>query len=290
MAVQMRNAVVSEPPSNRNLALSMHVLLAPVRRDLAARRPEQADRVVLWTVTPRADGIEQERVESSSRLDGRRPRRPGPRRTSAARRGPPPSSPSPPRACRRRRSGRPRTRAMTAIGSSRARSSYSSKRPSGPPGRRCAPRRAAGPRVMASGAIGSGRQACDSDRWRVSCSRARRASGSRAARRSPRRPAACPSAPRTGPRAARRTCSRRATARATRSSLRPSTTGPTAAHRLVGGVRVDVAQVAQRDRARAAAGRCASVVTRPPLRCRGAERRSRLGAGQVAGASRSCGD
>ena len=47
------------------------VLLAPVRSDLPPRRPEQADGVVLWAVTTRSDGIEQQWVESPGRLDGR---------------------------------------------------------------------------------------------------------------------------------------------------------------------------------------------------------------------------
>ena len=109
---------------------------------------------------------------------------------------------------------------MTAIGSSRARSSYSSKA-----GRSARPamRSATSGRTarIASGAMGSGRQACDTCAVQRVVRGARRASGSRAARRSRRRRAACRSAPRTGPRGARRRCSRRATAPATPSSPRP---------------------------------------------------------------------
>ena len=62
------------PTFEQELGIVEHVLLTPVRGDLAARRPEQADDVGLRPGAPGADGVDEQRIKTFRRLDRSRSR------------------------------------------------------------------------------------------------------------------------------------------------------------------------------------------------------------------------
>ena len=204
------------------------VLLAPVGGDVLAELPQHADRVVFGPIAPRADGVEQDRVQAPRRLDRRRPRH----RVLAVRVAPGQHRLQP--ALRLAQGRGVGVRHAEHAGDDRDRQQPGQVvvqlegRPSRP-GRRCVPRRAAGRRASRSGAMGSGRQACDTCRCSASCRGTDERAEVAPARRSPRRPGSVPVG--SANRSSRRSTKVQPSCDSTSHAVIPSshTTGPTPA-------------------------------------------------------------